>query len=155
MSNNINNEIKNNKKCNINVKNVYAPDDKLAKYNIVDEDIKNKQKIEEEFSKRIGYTEKIYSMQLPKELQEDFEVKSEKIGNNMEFLTKPKTIDAYEKFPPKIRFSYNLDNVKGLEKFKSRNFLELTREMYEKQQGIIIENPYNIKEFLIKRMRKK
>ncbi len=148
MINNINNEIKDNKKCNINVKNVYAPDDKIAKYNIVDEDIKNKQEIEEEFSKRIKYTEKVYSMQLPKELQEDFEIKSEKIGNNMEFLTKPKTIDAYEKFPPKIRFSYNLSNVKGLENFKAKNFLELTREMYEKQTGIVIENPYNIKEFL-------
>lgn len=148
MSNNINNDIKSNKNCNINVKNIYAPDDKLAKYNIIDENIKNKQKIEEEFSKRIRYTEKIYSTQLPEELQDDFEIRSEKIGNSMEFLTKPKTEDAYKKFPPKIKFSYKSNNIKGIENFKAKNFEELTHEMYEKQKGIIIENPYNVKEFL-------
>ncbi len=84
---------------------------------------------------------------MPEELQDDFEIRSEKIGNSMEFLTKPKTEDAYKKFPPKIKFSYKSNNIKGIENFKAKNFEELTHEMYEKQKGIIIENPYNVKEF--------
>lgn len=148
MTNEVNNEIKGNKGCNITVNTYLAPNDKLAKYNIIEEELRNKKKIEQEFSERIGYAEKVYSEQLPKELQNDFEIKSEKIGKSIEFITKPKTDDAYKKFPPRITFSYNITSVKGLEKFKSKNFRDLTREMYEKQEGIIIENPYNIKEFL-------
>lgn len=147
MADNIN-HVENNKKCIINITQINGADDKLAKYNIFEEEIQNKERLENEFSDRVNYAEKIFSQQLPKELQEDFEIKNEKVGNDIRFIIKPKTNDAYEKFPLKINLNFDRKNVKGLENFKSINFEDIQREMYEKQIGLEIKNPYNIKEYI-------
>lgn len=140
--------IEKNKNCTINITQIYGKDDKLEKCNIFEEKIQNKENLENEFSKRINYTETIYSQQLPKELQDDFEIKSEKIGNAIRFVTKPKTNDAYEKFPLKINLNFDRKNIKGLENFTSTNFEDIQREMYEKQIGLEIRNPFNVKEYI-------
>ena len=148
MSKEIQTNVKGNNNCNIKINNIMAENDLLAKYNIVDSELKEKGKVESELSKRIELAQKTYNLQLPKELQNDFEIKPQLIGKNVQFITKPKTEDAYKKFPSKVRFNYKASDVKGLEKFKAKDFNSLCREMYEKQEGIIIENPFNIKELL-------
>ena len=56
--------------------------------------------LERKFSERIGFSCNVLSSKtLPKELQNDFEISPRLVNNNLEYYTKPKTKDAYKKYP--------------------------------------------------------
>ncbi len=148
VENKIENKVEKNRDCNINIKNIVGYDDELSKYNIVEEKIENKSKIEDSISDRNNYIEKVYTNQLESPLSDHFRIKGEKIGDKIFYVTKPKNDEAYSKFPRKIEFKFDSKNVKGIEGFKSTKINDIIRESTEKQVPIKIENPYDIKEFL-------
>lgn len=141
--------IEKNKDSIINVTNNYGNVDKLS-FNEISNNRKNIKEIAENFSERIKFScDIISSANLPKELQNDFNIKPKIINDELEYFTEPKTKDAYEKFPPKINFKMKFDSVEKKNEFvKDGGILSLVEKANRTRKPVKIPNITEMKDFL-------
>lgn len=146
----VSNEIKNNKNCKINIINSIGQTDKLSPLEIY----KNTDKdmifdLEREFSERIGFSCNVLSSKtLPKELQNDFEISPRLVNNNLEYYTKPKTKDAYKKYPINMKFKLKFDNKDEANTFRKTGISDLQKKANITGKPVEIPNIVFIKEFI-------
>lgn len=138
--------IKGNKECDINI--TIGETDALSPLNIY----KGKSSIltlEEAFSDRIGLSCTVLNANvLPRQLRDDFEIKPKIVNDKVEYYTKPKTKDAYEKYPLKMNFSMEFPNIDEANKFRDGGFEKLQEEANRTQKPVKIPYIKNMKEFL-------
>ncbi len=141
------NSVKDNSNSNIIIVNNIGETDRLSPLEIY----KNANSIEElenEFSNRIGYSCSILSNSLPKELQNDFEIKSRLVNNKLEYFTNPKTKDAYEKHPIRMNFKMKFNNENEATNFRKNGIAELQREANKTRKPVKIQNITDLREFI-------
>lgn len=146
----VSNEIKNNKNCTINIINSIGQTDNLNPLEIY----KNTDKdmifdLEREFSERIGFSCNVLSSKtLPKELQNDFEISPRLVNNNLEYYTKPKTKDAYKKYPINMKFKLKFDNKDEANTFRKTGISDLQKKANITGKPVEIPNIVFMKEFI-------
>lgn len=146
----VSNEIKNNKNCTINIINSIGQTDNLNPLKIY----KNTDKdmifdLEREFSERIGFSCNVLSSKtLPKELQNDFEISPRLVNNNLEYYTKPKTKDAYKKYPINMKFKLKFDNKDEANTFRKTGISDLQKKANITGKPVEIPNIVFMKEFI-------
>ena len=146
----VSNEIKNNKNCTINIINSIGQTDNLNPLKIY----KNTDKdmifdLEREFSERIGFSCNVLSSKtLPKELQNDFEISTRLVNNNLEYYTKPKTKDAYKKYPINMKFKLKFDNKDEANTFRKTGISDLQKKANITGKPVEIPNIVFMKEFI-------
>ena len=146
----VSNEIKNNKNCTINIINSIGQTDNLNPLKIY----KNTDKdmifdLEREFSERIGFSCNVLSSKtLPKELQNDFEISPRLVNNNLEYYTKPKTKDAYKKYPINMKFKLKFDNKDEANTFRKTGISDLQKKANITGKPVEIPNIVFKKEFI-------
>lgn len=146
----VSNEIKNNKNCTINIINSIGQTDNLNPLEIY----KNTDKdmifdLEREFSERIGFSCNVLSSKtLPKELQNDFEISPRLVNNNLEYYTKPKTKDAYKKYPINMKFKLKFDNKDEANAFRKTGISDLQKKANITGKPVEIPNIVFMKEFI-------
>ena len=94
-----------NRECPIDVTVNFGKTDKLSYEEIYKNN--NINSLENEFSNRIGFSCDILSLQLPDELKSFFEIKSRIVDDKLEYYTKPKSKEAYEKYPFQMKINWN------------------------------------------------
>lgn len=146
----VSNEIKNNKNCTINIINSIGQTDNLNPLKIY----KNTDKdmifdLERKFSERIGFSCNVLSSKtLPKELQNDFEISPRLVNNNLEYYTKPKTKDAYKKYPINMKFKLKFDNKDEANTFRKTGISDLQKKANITGKPVEIPNIVFMKEFI-------
>lgn len=141
--------IEKNKDSIVKVINNYGNVDKLS-FNEISNNRKNIKEIAENFSERIKFScDIISSANLPKELQNYFNIKPKIINDELEYFTEPKTKDAYEKFPHKINFKMKFDSVEKKNEFiKAGGILSLVEKANKTRKPVKIPNIIEMKDFL-------
>ena len=105
--------------------------------------------LEEQFTDRLDYSKEILTKKLlPKQLQSDFEIVPQYLGNKLDFETKPITSDAYEKFPMRINYTLKFDDKEVAKRFKKNGISELIKKAEEIGKPVEIPNIIKMKEFL-------
>ena len=105
--------------------------------------------LEEQFTDRLDYSKEILTKKLlPKQLQSDFEIVPQYLGNKLDFETKPITSDAYEKFPMRINYTLKFDDKEVAKRFKKNGISELIKKTEETGKPVEIPNIIKMKEFL-------
>ena len=105
--------------------------------------------LEREFSERIGFSCNVLSSKtLPKELQNDFEISPRLVNNNLEYYTKPKTKDAYKKYPINMKFKLKFDNKDEANTFRKTGISDLQKKANITGQPVEIPNIVFMKEFI-------
>lgn len=138
--------VKENRDCDISI--TIGETDELSPLNIY----KGKSNIltlEEAFSDRIGLSCTVLNAnELPKQLRDDFEIKPKIVNDKVEYYTKAKTKDAYEKYPLKMNFSMEFPNIDEANKFRDGGIEKLQEEANRTQKPVRIPYIKNMKEFL-------
>ena len=105
--------------------------------------------LEREFSERIGFSCNVLSSKtLPKELQNDFEISPRLVNNNLEYYTKPKTKDAYKKYPINMKFKLKFDNKDEANTFRKTGISDLQKKANITGKPVEIPNIVFMKEFI-------
>ena len=138
--------IKGNNGCNINI--TLGESDELSPLNIYkgESDILT---LEEAFSDRMGLSCMVLNNNvLPKQLRDDFEIKPKIVDDKVEYYTKPKTEDAYKKYPLKMNFSMEFPNIDEANKFRDGGIEKLQQVANKTRKPVKIPYIKNMKEFL-------
>ena len=105
--------------------------------------------LEEQFTDRLDYSKEVLTKKLlPKQLQSDFEIVPQYVGNKIDFETKPITSDAYEKFPMRINYTMKFEDAEAAKRFRKNGIKELIEKAEETGQPVEIPNITKMKEFL-------
>lgn len=105
--------------------------------------------LEEEFSDRIKYSKEILTKKLlPKQLQSDFNIETKLVNGKLEYVAKPITDNAYEKFPIKMNYTMQFKSVEEANEFRKNGIENLQRQADLTQKPVEIPNITNMKEFL-------
>ena len=105
--------------------------------------------LEEEFSDRIKYSKEILTKKLlPKQLQSDFNIETKLVNGKLEYVAKPITDNAYEKFPIKMNYTMQFKSVEEANEFRKNGIEKLQRQADLTQKPVEIPNITNMKEFL-------
>ena len=103
----------------------------------------------EEFSDRIKYSKEILTKKLlPKQLQSDFNIETKLVNGKLEYVAKPITDNAYEKFPIKMNYTMQFKSVEEANEFRKNGIENLQRQADLTQKPVEIPNITNMKEFL-------
>lgn len=105
-------------------------------------------RISDDLNNSLSITNVLLSSKLPKELQNYFEIKNEIINNRVEFVTRPKTKDAYEKFPIKISYRFDVKGKTEEEIERMRNIPELSKQANLTGKPVKIGNILSATEYL-------
>lgn len=140
-------DISKNENCDIKV--VYGNVDELS-HNEIYNNRKNIKQIEEDFTERIKYSSNVISSaNLPKELQNYFDIKSKIVNDELEYYTEPKTDDAYLKFPYRINFKMQFDTIEQKNKFiENGGIYSLVERANKTRKPVEIPNISEMKDFL-------
>lgn len=105
--------------------------------------------LENEFTERLEYSKDVLTKKLlPKQLQEDFEIVPQYVGDRLEYKTKATSTDAYEKFPMKMNFTMKFNSQEEAKKFRENGLNELIERAEELRKPIEIPNITCMKEFI-------
>lgn len=105
--------------------------------------------LEEEFSDRIKYSKEILTKKLlPKQLQSDFNIETKMVDGKLEYVAKPITDNAYEKFPIKMNYTMQFKSIEEANEFRKNGIESLQRQADLTQKPVEIPNITNMKEFL-------
>ena len=105
--------------------------------------------LEEEFSDRIKYSKEILTKKLlPKQLQSDFNIETKLVNGKLEYVAKPITDNAYEKFPIKMNYTMQFKSIEEANEFRKNGIESLQRQADLTQKPVEIPNITNMKEFL-------
>lgn len=105
--------------------------------------------LEEEFSDRIKYSKEILTKKLlPRQLQSDFNIETKMVDGKLEYVAKPITDNAYEKFPIKMNYTMQIKSIEEANEFRRNGIENLQRQADLTQKPVEIPNITNMKEFL-------
>lgn len=105
--------------------------------------------LEEEFSDRIKYSKEILTKKLlPRQLQSDFNIETKMVDGKLEYVAKPITDNAYEKFPIKMNYTMQFKSIEEANEFRRNGIENLQRQADLTQKPVEIPNITNMKEFL-------
>lgn len=105
--------------------------------------------LENEFTERLEYSKEVLTKKLlPKQLQDDFEIVPQYIGDRVEYETKATTTEAYEKFPMKFTYTMTFKDKEEAKKFRENGLNELIEKAEELRKPIEIPNITSMKEFI-------
>lgn len=138
--------IEKNKDSNINI--VINEVDDLS-YDNIRKNYKDIVSLEENYSDRLEFGKDVLTKKLlPKQLQSDFEIVPKYNGNRFEFETKAITSDAYEKFPLRITYKMQFNDIEEAKKFRENGLNKLIEEADRTGKAVEIPNITSIKEFI-------
>lgn len=138
-------DLKNNKNCDIHV--VVGNNDDLSRdsiYNIKDEP----KKLEDRFNDRLEYSCYVLNKNLPKELQNDFEIKSKMDNGKLNYYLDNKTVDAFEKFPKKISFTMQFPSVEVANEFRKNGIEKLQEEADKTKKPVKVPFISDMKDYI-------
>lgn len=135
-----------NRECPIDVTVNFGKTDKLSYEEIYKNN--NINSLENEFSNRIGFSCNILSLQLPDELKSFFEIRPRIVDDKLEYYTKPKSKEAYEKYPFQMKINMKFKSKEEAKKFRKNGIIELQEKANVLNKAIQIENITEIKELL-------